>query len=181
MMNHRKDSTPCLPRPPQPNHQQQEPAVKQEEETIMFAQKLYTNTKSSASTPSSSKSSSSTSSSASCSHTKIKTVICCLCGQQGHVSTVCPNKKPPEQIHAIDNTQDNASESSNNESVLILAQYADNIPPPHGDAILFAQDTSFMPRNPINSDLLLLDSQSTVHLFYQSDHVTIFCPVACLY
>ena len=92
---------------------------------------------------------------------------------------------------------DDASTSSEDNSVPILAQVDDSIPPVHSpippctyaDALLgkgisphnghsstpngaiFTQDATHMPRRPISSDLLLLDSQSTVHLFSQPDHV----------
>ena len=59
---------------------------------------------------------------------------------------------------------DDASESSDNESVIILTQY---------DEALLAQASDHQPaRRQINSDLLLLDSQSTVHLFSHPGHVT---------
>ena len=38
--------------------------------------------------------------------------------------------------------------------------------------LVLAQDTSLPARRPISSDLLLLDSQSTVHLFSQTEHVS---------
>ena len=100
---------------------------------------------------------------------------------------------------------DDASVSSEDVSVLILAQVDDSIPVPsperltvpprtYADALLgigipthnnhsstpdgaiFTQDTTQVPRRPISSDLLLLDSQSTVHLFSQPDHVHNICP-----
>jgi hypothetical protein len=37
--------------------------------------------------------------------------------------------------------------------------------------VILTQDVTQMPRLPISLDLLLLDSQSTVHLFSQPDHV----------
>ena len=95
------------------------------------------------------------------------TIICKNCGKQGHVSAVCPTKKPPEQIHAIATEPDGASVSSEDNSILILAQV--HSPPP--DGTILTQDVTQMPRCPISLDLLLLDSQSTVHLFSQPDHV----------
>ena len=82
----------------------------------------------------------------------------------GHISLVCPdNKPPPDQIHTITTGQDDASVSSAEESVAILAQV---------DETLLTQKTSPSPlRCPIDSDLLLLDSQSMVHLFTRPEHV----------
>jgi hypothetical protein len=120
-------------------------------------------------------------------------VICKNCGQQGHISSVCPQKKPPEQVHAMATTPDDASVSSEDDSILIMAQthdailplqrksYAETVltqvaasgpsPPSAQDEVVLAQDTSQPTRRPISSDLLLLDSQSTVHLFSQPKHV----------
>ncbi len=92
---------------------------------------------------------------------------------------------------------DDASASSEEKSVLILAQVDDSIPPirgpvppctyadallgkgisPHNghsstpNAAIFTQDATHVPCRPISSDLLLLDSQLTVHLFSQLNHV----------
>ena len=100
---------------------------------------------------------------------------------------------------------DDASVSSEDASILILAQVDDSIlvPPPvrltvppctYADALLgngipshnghsstpdgaiFTQDATQVPCRPISSDLLLLDSQSTVHLFSQHNHVHNICP-----
>ena len=82
---------------------------------------------------------------------------------------------------------DDASVSSADDSILIMAQmhdaffppqhksYADAVltqvavlgpsPPSAQDKVILVQDTSLPTRRPISSDLLLLDSQSTVHLF----------------
>jgi hypothetical protein len=125
-------------------------------------------------------------------------VMCKNCGQKGHVSLVCPQKKPPEQIHAIATAPDDASVSSADDSILIMAQthaailppqrksYADAVltqvavsspsPPSAQDKVVLAQDTSLPARRPISSDLLLLDSQSTVHLFSQPEHVSNIWP-----
>ena len=90
---------------------------------------------------------------------------------------------------------DDASVSSDDDSVIIMTQtheaivptfrasYADIVrssgPPPTSpsDAIVLSQ-TASTPRRPISSDLLLLDSQSTVHLFSQPEHVTNIRPAA---
>jgi hypothetical protein len=92
---------------------------------------------------------------------------------------------------------DDASVSSEDNSVLILAQVDDSFPPvrspippctyadallvigisPHHghsstpDGAIFTQDATHVPHCPISLDLLLLDSQSMVHLFSQPDHV----------
>jgi hypothetical protein len=60
-----------------------------------------------------------------------------------------------------------ASDASNEESVIILAQF--------NEAVL-VQDDSAAERCYINSDLMLLDSQSTVDLFSNPDHITNICP-----
>jgi hypothetical protein len=110
-------------------------------------------------------------------------VVCKNCGRQGHVSVVCPYKKPPEQIHAIVTEPGNVSVSSGEDNVLVLAQVDDNFVsstttttpvsqrPPTQEGFFFTQDTAAPTCRPISSDLLLLDSQSTVHLFSQPEHV----------
>ena len=88
----------------------------------------------------------------------------------GHISLVCPdNKPPPYQIHTITMGQNDASVSSAEESVAILAQV---------DETLLTQKTSPSPLcRPIDLDLLLLDSQLTVHLFSCPEHVNNIRPV----
>ena len=117
-------------------------------------------------------------------------VVCKNCGRQGHVSVVCPYKKPPEQIHAIVTEPGNVSVSSGEDNVLILAQVDDNFVsstttttpvsqrPPTQEGFFFTQDTAAPTCRPISSDLLLLDSQSTVHLFSQPEHVNNIRPAA---
>jgi hypothetical protein len=61
-----------------------------------------------------------------------------------HVSSVCPDAKPPTHVHAMADA-DNASIASDASSIIILAQQADC--------------------KPIDPNFLLLDSQSTVNLF----------------
>jgi len=98
---------------------------------------------------------------------------------------------------------DDASASSADDSILILAQVAESIPvcspvrPPrtYADAlrghrtpstighsppeeVFLAQDATPAHRRLISSDLLLLDSQSTVHLFSQPDHIHNIRPAA---
>ena len=110
MMNPRMDSTPARqPRGP-PQQQQCKANMKQDDMALGFAQgsdKKPTAKKQQADTLSKSSSSSRLGSRGS----KITTVICKLCGKQGHISSVCP-RKPPEQIHAMATKPDDASESS---------------------------------------------------------------------
>ena len=189
MMNRRMDSAPRLPRG-SPRQPQVEQPAKTEEEALVFAQGA--DKKTAGKPPKTDTSSKSSSSSGSVSRgQKNPTIICRNCGKQGHVLVVCPQKNPPEQIHAMATEPDDASASSEDDSVLILAQVDDSIPvrPPrtyadalrgHGpsDDAIFAQDATPAPRRPISSDLLLLDSQSTVHLFSQPDHVHNIRPAA---
>jgi hypothetical protein len=63
---------------------------------------------------------------------------------------VCPNTKPPAQVHAMTESND-TSEASDTSSVIILTQQT--------------------ARRPINPNYLLLDSQSTVNLFSNPRHV----------
>jgi hypothetical protein len=121
-------------------------------------------------------------------------IICKGCGKQVHVSTHCPHRKPPDQIHAMASTPDDALVSSDKNSVVIMTQTHDAIvpqlrktyaeavraqvspsgpsPPSANDEVVLAQNTSLLTRRPVSSDLLLLDSQSTIHLFSQPEHVT---------
>ena len=57
---------------------------------------------------------------------------------------------------------DDASDASNEESVIILTQI---------DETVLVQDDSAAKCHPINSDLVLLDSQSTMDLFSNPDHI----------
>jgi len=189
MMNRRMDS--ALRQPRAPRQPQGEQPVKADEEALVFAQGA--DKKTPGKSPKNDSSSKGSSSSSSVSRkNKTPTIICKNCGKQGHVSTVCPTKKPPEQIHAMATEPDDASVSSEDRSILILAQVGDSIPVPspvhltvpprmYADALLgngipthnghssthdgaiFTQDATQVPRRPISSDLLLLDSQSTVH------------------
>ncbi len=53
---------------------------------------------------------------------QVMNVRCKSYGKLGHTSSVCPNSKsPPTQIHAM-LTVDDASNASNEESVIILIQ-----------------------------------------------------------
>ena len=199
MMNLRVDSIPRQPRgPPRPPPAEQ--PMKQDDEALVFAQGADKD-KLPKGKPKNDSSSKSLSSSGSVSRgTKYRMVICKNCGQQGHVSSVCPQKKPPDQIHAMATEPDDASESSVDNSILIMTQmheailptqhksYADAVltqvatpgpsPPSAQDDTLLAQDTSLPARRPISSDLLLLDSQLTVHLFSQPEHVENIRPAA---
>jgi hypothetical protein len=197
MMNRRVDNVPRQPRGP-PRQPPAEQPIKKDDEALVFAQGMDKDTppKGKPKTKSSSKSSSSSGSVFCC--PKYRMVICKNCGQQGHVSSVCPQKRPPEQIHAMATAPDDASVSSADDSILIMAQthdailppqrksYADAVltqvavsgpsPPSAQDKVVLAQDTSLPARRPISSDLLLLDSQSTVHLFSQPEHVSNIWP-----
>jgi len=98
-------------------------------------------------------------------------VQCKNCGKLGHISSVCLDLKPlPVQIHAMTG-HDDASKSTDDKSIPILTQY--DMATSHGDTV-FAQDSS--PGNPIISDLVLLDSQSTVDLFSYPELVNNICP-----
>jgi len=166
MMNRRMDGAPA--RPQRGQHQQkQEQNIKQEEEALVFAQGTSDKKPSSRAhqqredaTSSSKQSSSSGSVTRGSKPTKI---ICHLCGKEGHVSTVCPQRKPlPDQVHAMTTGHDDASESSDDESILILTQV--------DKELLLTQDS--MPAcATIGSNLVLLDSQSTVNLFSRPEHV----------
>ena len=92
-------------------------------------------------------------------HHKMKrsNVRCLSCGKLGHTSFVCPNKKPPAQVHAMTTDADDASVPSDTSSVILIAQ----------------TNT----RTSIDPDFLLLDSQSTVNLFSNPDHVDNVRPV----
>ena len=186
MLNRRVDHLPRTPRgPPRPPPGEQQPP--QADEALVFAQDTSTQPKPGklkGDTPSQTSSSSGSVSRGS----KVRMIICKNCGQQGHMSTHCPQRKPPAQVHAIATTTDDASVSSDDESVIIMTQtheafvpssrasHADVVsstgPPPTSpsDAMILSQQAT-TPRHPINSDLLLLDSQSTVHLFSQPEHV----------
>ena len=104
--------------------------------------------------------SSSSSTSKSCD--SIANVKCKKCGKFGHISQYCPKKEketPPVQIHAM-NAIDDASEASENESIIILTQV-------HEEYVL----TQKAALKTINSNLVLLDSQLTVNLFTNPEHM----------
>ena len=123
MMNQRMDSTPARQQHGPQQQQHSLPNIKQEEEALVFAQgsneKAINKPKEDGT---SSKSSSLLGSVAR--GKKITKIICGVCGKVGHMSSVRPRlKPPPEQIHAMATGHDDASESSENESVLILTQF----------------------------------------------------------
>ncbi len=186
MMNRRMDSAPrqlCGP----PHHPPIEQPIKTNDKALVFAQ--GTNKPSTKNKKNDSFSKGSSSSSGSVSHgSKITTVVCRNCGRQDHVSAVCPYKKPPEQIYTIAAEPDDASESSGEGNVLILAQ-VDHVfvpsatmatpgyqRPPTKEGFFFTQDAATPTCCPISSNLLLLDSQSMVHLFSQPEHVDTIRP-----
>jgi hypothetical protein len=76
--------------------------------------------------------------------------------------SIALRKRTPAQIHAM-NAVDDASEASEDESVIILTQV-------HNDSEKYVL-TQKVARKTINSDLVLLDSQSTVNLFTNPEHV----------
>ena len=105
---------------------------------------------------------------------------------------VCP-RKPPAQIHTTVTTlpPDDASESSGDGDFTfqMMTQVAKPFVPTPGPrtyaevlltqhttsppcATVLAQGATSSPHRPINKDLVLLDSQSTVHLFSQPEHVS---------
>ena len=191
MMNRRRDSTVVRPPRGPPQQPPREPVPKQEEEALVFAQDSDKKPPGIPKTDAGSKTSSS-SSSVSGGSRKPRVIICKTCGQQGHASTVCP-RKPPAQIHTTVGTlpPDDASESSGDGEFTyhMMTQVAKPFVPTHrsrsyaevllaqpvtsppGKTIL-AQGASSSPRRPLNKDLVLLDSQSTVHLFSQPEHVS---------
>ena len=150
--------TVATPARPKRNEAAAPAAAKQPNEALVFAQdgdKPKSSSKDDTSHKSSSTSSIKSRRSSQKSYTS---VMCKLCGQMGHSSAVCPERKPPPaQIHAME--ADDASEDSDDSSILILAQVSDapaERPPP----------------KTINRDYLLLDSQSTVDLFSNPNHVS---------
>ena len=134
--------------------------VKQEEEALVFAQ--GTSDKKTKSKEDGSMSTPSSSSSITKSRDSITNVKCKKCGKFGHISQYCPKKEketPPAQIHAMNAVYD-ASEASEEESVIILTQL-------HEEYIITQQEA----RKTINSNLVLLNSQLTVNLFTNPEHV----------
>ncbi len=90
---------------------------------------------------------------------KKPTNVCCrLCGNLGHTSAVCPDAKPPVQVHAMSADTDDASVTSNASSVIILTQKTmhSSIPP----------------------NYLLIDSQSITNLFSIPEHINNVHPAA---
>jgi hypothetical protein len=78
-------------------------------------------------------------------------VRCHKCNKLGHTSAVCPDSKPPEQVHTISAGINDASVASDASSIIILAQQGG--------------------QEAIDPNYLLLDSQSTINLFSNPNHV----------
>jgi len=159
LLNRRSDATLRQPR----QNIQAPPQVKQEDEALVFAQGTFDKKTISKSKEDGSTGTPSSSSSTSKSCDSIANVKCKKCGKFGHISQYCPKKEketPPAQIHAMNDDVDDASEASEDESVIILTQV-------HEEYVL----TQKAAWTTINSDLVLLDSQSTVNLFTNPEHV----------
>jgi hypothetical protein len=135
--------------------------LKQEDEALVFAQETTKGKALKFKDDGSFSKASSKTSSVSTASKCILAVRCKNCGRNGHASVVCPDLAlPPAQIHAMN--ADNASQTIDASSVIILAQLLDQP----------------IERNnqPINKDFVLVDSQSTVDLFSNPAHVTDICP-----
>ena len=95
--------------------------IKQEEEALVFAQG---SDKKSPSKPKEDGSKSLSSSSSLTSKSQITNVRCKACGKLGHTSSVCPDTKPsPTQIHAMSAAVDDASDNSDEKSMINLAKF----------------------------------------------------------
>jgi hypothetical protein len=166
LLNRRSDS--AVRTPHQQYNKNDKSNIKEEEQALVFAQGTTNQWSSPKNSDDKSKQSSTTSSTSK----EIRIVKCKKCGKVGHTSNVCPDAKPPAQIHAITNTKDDASDNSDESSVLILAQIHNNITISDTPDVLLAQESTQPPRrNTVTSDLVLLDSQSTVDLFTNPDLV----------
>ena len=154
--------SPC-PKVPKPT------PVKQEEKALVFAQGTSDKTSAPKQKDKGSKAISSVSSSTS--KVRVTNVRCRTCGKLGHTSSICSNSKPPAQIHAM-LAADDVSVASDKESIIILVQVHTYPIGADLDYVL-AQD---VPGSTINSDLVLLDSQSTVDLFTNPEHVQTIHP-----
>ena len=91
-------------------------------------------------------------------------------GKFSHISQYCPKKvkeKHPAQIHAM-NTVDDDSEASEDESVIILTLVHNDY-----DEYVLTQKAA---RKTINLNLVLLNSQLTVNLFTDPEHVRNILP-----
>ncbi len=154
-----------------PCHKEPKPApIKQEEEALVFAQ--GTSDKSGAPKQKDDGTRASSLVSSSPSKPRVTNVRCRTCGKLGHTLSVCPESKPPAQIHAMLAAADDAVIASDEESVIILTQIHTSHVGADPDYLL-AQD---VPRSAIDSDLVLLDSQLTVNLFTNPAHVKNICP-----
>ena len=106
LLNQRSDAptrSPC--------HKEPKPApIKQEEEALVFAQ--GTSDKSGAPKQKDDGSRASSLVSSSPSKPRVTNVRCRTCGKLGHTSSVCPESKPPAQIHVMLAAADDASVAS---------------------------------------------------------------------
>jgi hypothetical protein len=143
--------TPCTPKGTPPVA---EPA-KEEDKALVFAQHTKKPFTSSTAGNDSSLSKSSCSTTTPKKHTNVR---CRLCGKLGHTSAVCPDAKPPAQVHTMSADTDDASVASDASSVIILTQKVG--------------------RSSIPPNYLLIDSQSTTNLFSNPDHINNVHPAA---
>ena len=96
----------------------------------------------------------------------------------GHMSSVRPEASHLRKSkQSLLSTEDDASDAIDEDSVLILAQSHDTAITPTTSKILLTQDAPTPPKHStINSNLVLLDSQSTVDLFTNPALVSNICP-----
>jgi hypothetical protein len=138
-------------------------APKPKDEALIFAQGANKNKKPSGAAQQDDHSSHTSSSSTSTTHQRVMNVQYKTCGKLGHTSSVCPDAKPPAQVHAMTGVDD-TSVVSDEESVIILAQVAVPATSLLSDKVIMTQGDE-PDCHPINFDLILVDSQLTVDIF----------------